>query len=65
MDDTVPADPDGAAHCTGCGEPLTTCRGCGRELDPPRFCGRCGTRLTVRVSPGGWRARCKQHGDLV
>jgi hypothetical protein len=53
------------AHCTGCGRLTSECSGCSRLLDPPRFCARCGTRLAVRVSPAGWRARCKVHGDVA
>jgi hypothetical protein len=59
--------PDGSAappgtHCTGCGS--VSCGGCGRPLDPPRFCPDCGRRLTVTVTPAGYRARCRDHGDL-
>ena len=56
----VPGGP--TSHCTGCGEPGDRCPGCQRPLDPPRFCPRCGRRLTVAVSPGGFRARCRDHG---
>ena len=52
-----------ASHCTGCGS--TSCTGCGRTLDPPRFCGDCGRRLTVTVTPAGYRARCRDHGELT
>ena len=48
------------AYCTGCGRPSGECGGCSPELDPPRFCAACGRRLTVQVSPGGWRARCNR-----
>ncbi len=51
--------------CTGCGATTASCHGCGRELDPPRFCAQCGRRLTVKVTPGGYRARCLDHGDTV
>ncbi|MGD0880733.1 MAG: hypothetical protein ABSB09_04080 [Acidimicrobiales bacterium] len=51
------------AHCTGCGS--ASCVGCGRTLDPPRFCPDCGRRLTVAVTPGGYRARCRDHGELA
>jgi hypothetical protein len=57
----VPGDAAGS-HCTSCGRPVADCPGCRRELDPPRFCHRCGTRLAVRVSPGGFAGRCKHHG---
>jgi len=53
------------AFCTGCGSMSASCPGCGRTLDPPRFCPTCGRRLTVAVTPGGYRARCREHGDLV
>jgi len=55
----APATP----HCTACGSP--SCPGCGRILDPPRFCAACGRRLTVHVTPGGYRARCRDHGELI
>ena len=53
------------ARCTGCGLPLSECAGCRRDLDPPRFCPRCGRRLRVVVSPAGYRADCREHGELV
>jgi hypothetical protein len=53
------------AHCVGCGKPSTECAGCQWEYDPPRFCPRCGLRLAVSVTPNGWHARCKSHGDLA
>ena len=52
-----------APHCTGCGS--ASCPGCGRTLDPPRFCAEGGRRLTVAVTPGGYRARCRDHGELA
>ncbi|HEY4927846.1 MAG TPA: hypothetical protein VIH95_01755 [Acidimicrobiales bacterium] len=52
-----------APHCTACGS--VSCIGCGRTLDPPRFCPDCGRRLTVTVTPGGYRARCRDHGELT
>ncbi|MHB1504614.1 MAG: biotin synthase auxiliary protein BsaP [Acidimicrobiales bacterium] len=51
------------AHCTGCGRPLSVCSGCGRALDPPRFCSRCGRRMAVLVTPGGYSASCRDHGQ--
>ncbi len=52
----------GVGFCTGCGAP--SCPGCNRPLDPPRFCSLCGRRLSVAVSPGGYRARCRDHGEV-
>ncbi len=51
------------AHCTACGS--VSCLGCSRTLDPPRFCADCGRRLTVTVTPGGFRAHCRDHGELA
>ena len=51
------------AHCPGCGSSDDACRGCLPALDPPRYCTGCGGWLTVRVSTGGWRARCRACGD--
>jgi len=51
-----------AGFCTGCGG--ASCAGCRRPLDPPRFCPTCGYRLTVAVTPGGYRARCRHHGRV-
>lgn len=52
------------------------CDQCGRELageghqtcaraatlDPPRYCAHCRRRMVVQVTPGGWTARCVEHG---
>jgi len=51
------------AFCPGCGRPSSACPGCGRELDPPRHCPLCGRRMAVVVTPGGYRARCRDHGE--
>ncbi|NCY17347.1 MAG: hypothetical protein EBX39_11390 [Actinobacteria bacterium] len=53
--------------CRWCGtavaeHPALECR---LELDPPRFCPTCGRRLRVLVTPSGWRATCRDHGELV
>jgi len=34
-------------------------------LEPPRYCPACRRRMTVQVSPAGWRATCSVHGDTV
>jgi hypothetical protein len=47
------------AHCPGCGRSSAECSGCLPALDPPRYCTTCGTWLAVRVSTGGWVARCR------
>ena len=56
------ADP---TYCDGCGRGADDCAGCRWEFDPPHFCAACGVRMAVNVSPNGWRARCKQHGELT
>jgi primosomal protein N' len=61
-----------ATHCTGCGKPLTTagapdgdrCGGCARPIDPPHYCPVCGGWLAVTVNPTGWKARCREHGEI-
>ena len=61
-------------YCPGCGEPIQAharptdavpTRGCLPELDPPRYCGECGGWLAVRVSTGGWAARCRRCGSVT
>ena len=54
-----------AAFCDGCGRPSAECAGCRWEYDPPHFCAACGVRMAVNVSPNGWRARCKVHGEVT
>lgn len=52
-------------YCTGCGRPADRCDGsCRRPLDPPRHCGECGRKLAVQVTPGGYRAACREHGPV-
>ena len=48
-------------HCTGCG--ATDCAGCLPALDPPRYCNVCGGWMAVRVTTGGWLARCRACGS--
>ncbi|MBF6554761.1 MAG: hypothetical protein IVW52_01165 [Acidimicrobiales bacterium] len=62
VDGTANRVDPGVGFCTGCGG--ASCAGCGRPFDPPRFCSTCGRRLTVAVTPGGYRARCRDHGEL-
>gem|GEM_PF-678414 len=59
--------PDGPApaFCTGCGREVARCPGCDRPLDPPRHCPACGRRMAVLVTPAGWRARCRDHGEVT
>jgi DNA-directed RNA polymerase subunit RPC12/RpoP len=53
------------AFCSGCGRAVADCPGgCRRELDPPRFCPDCGKKLFAQVTPQGYRARCKAHGEF-
>ncbi|MCU1379845.1 MAG: hypothetical protein JWN29_2828 [Acidimicrobiales bacterium] len=52
-------------HCPGCGRPSEDCPGCLPAFDPPRYCADCGGWLAVRVSTGGWVARCKIHGETT
>ncbi|MEP6463484.1 MAG: hypothetical protein ABJC62_08730 [Frankiaceae bacterium] len=33
-----------------------------RSWEPPRYCPRCARRMVVQVLPGGWTARCVEHG---
>ena len=61
--DGSPAAP---AFCPGCGKATPGgCPGCLWEYDPPHYCTACGLRLAVNVSPNGWKARCKTHGDVA
>ena len=56
----VPGDGTPVGRCVGCGRPGTECPGCATAYDPPRFCEDCGRRLTVQVTPTGWRAHCRR-----
>jgi hypothetical protein len=63
----MPADP---TYCARCGEDLGGSNGhadCARALllEPPRYCPQCRRRMVVQVTPGGWSARCVEHGTLA
>ncbi len=47
-------------RCGGRGE-HPDCR-VAASLEPPRYCPRCRRRMVVQVTPGGWAARCVEHG---
>ena len=51
-------------YCDRCGKPGTheACVAV-RALEPPRYCAHCGRRMVVQVTPGGWTARCVEHGE--
>jgi hypothetical protein len=34
------------------------------RMEPPRFCAECRRRMVVQVTPGGWSARCVEHGQV-
>ena len=53
-------------YCDRCGQPGAH-EACvaARALEPPRYCGQCGRRMVVQVTPGGWTARCVEHGELL
>lgn len=69
MHDDLTEGSAGAVFCDQCGDPLagTAHETCARrrELEPPRYCPRCRRRMVVQVTPGGWRARCSEHGELA
>lgn len=50
--------------CAHCGEPGPPHAGCAAALalEPPRYCPQCRRRMVVQVTPGGWTARCVEHG---
>ena len=59
-------------YCDRCGQLLAGTGGQGheacraaRDLEPPRYCARCGRRMVVQVTPGGWSSRCTRHGLTV
>jgi dethiobiotin synthetase len=56
--------PEAVSYCDRCGKPGVheTCVGA-RALEPPRYCAQCARRMVVQVTPGGWTARCIEHGE--
>lgn len=57
-----------AMWCDRCGRALAEAghQPCAEaELEPPRWCGTCGRRVVVQITPGGWSARCVEHGTRV
>jgi dethiobiotin synthetase len=53
------------SYCDRCGEPgVHEACVAARALEPPRYCTRCRRRMVVQVTPGGWTARCVEHGEL-
>ncbi len=65
---TKSVDSDHAAtYCGRCGGDLTNgehaeCQ-LALDLEPPRYCTFCKRRMIVQVTPTGWSARCKEHGE--
>lgn len=35
------------------------------ELEPPRHCATCRRRMNVQITPRGWVAECKKHGETT
>ncbi len=68
-DPSTAADAPAAArhpgHMAGDAPATDRCPGCARPIDPPRYCPTCGGWLAVTVTPTGWTARCRVHGDLA
>ena len=54
---------DGHRFCTGCGREDPACPGCNQN-DPPHYCPECGAWMAVLVTPTGWSARCRDHGEV-
>lgn len=54
------------SYCPRCGTATGDHSSCQQQLafEPPRYCATCARRLVVQVTPGGWTARCSQHGEL-
>ncbi len=55
------------AWCGRCGERAGRHPDCvaALVLEPPRYCPRCRRRMVVQVVPGGWNARCVEHGTTT
>jgi len=57
--------PHAVSYCDRCGKPgVHEACVAARALEPPRYCARCRRRMVVQVTPGGWTARCVEHGEL-
>jgi hypothetical protein len=58
-----------SGYCARCGRPETDGNhadcAVGLRLEPPRYCTHCDRRMVVQVTPGGWSARCVEHGTLT
>jgi dethiobiotin synthetase len=51
-------------YCDRCGKPgVHEVCVAARALEPPRYCPLCGRRMVVQITPGGWTARCVEHGE--
>lgn len=64
---TRPVPPLESVFCGRCGQELSAkdhgqCQAA-LELEPPRYCHVCKRRMVVQVTPAGWTARCKEHGE--
>ncbi|MGV1080749.1 MAG: GNAT family N-acetyltransferase, partial [Candidatus Nanopelagicales bacterium] len=60
--------PIATEYCGRCGAIVsggdhTACEGA-LVLEPPRYCAVCRRRMIVQITPTGWKARCKQHGEI-
>jgi dethiobiotin synthetase len=56
--------PEAVTYCDRCGKPgVHEVCVAARALEPPRYCAQCGRRMVVQITPGGWTARCVEHGE--
>ena len=66
---TKRVDHTAALYCGRCGMELvigdhSECEEA-LHLEPPRYCEVCRRRMIVQVTPAGWTAHCKEHGELT